>query len=209
MPLPFEQQPRESNKAFAAFKTYLDLGPDRSFSQVAAKRGVSPRMVAKWSSKHGWCARVAARDAHLAELERQALERLACAKAVEWWQLHEPVRRQAWQEAEEAIAQVREARQRWRDEGRIPGFEGMARMLELAFKLKQFAAGMPGEIKEVHSHVTGKISVEWQEAIRKAYAVTAESGAQKAEAVVDVEAVGPEAGGPRAEVGRQKLEVKP
>ena len=26
----FEQQPRESNKAFAAFKTYLELGAERS-----------------------------------------------------------------------------------------------------------------------------------------------------------------------------------
>ena len=53
----------------------------------------------------------------------------------------------------------------------------MARMLELAFKLKQFATGMPSEIKETHTHVTGKVSVEWEAAIRKAYGV------------VDVEAV--------------------
>ena len=44
-------------------------------------------------------------------------------------------------------------------------------MLDLAFKLKQFAAGMPSEIKEVHNLHAGKVSVEWEEAIRKAYAV--------------------------------------
>ena len=35
MPLVFEQQPRESDKAFAAFKTYLELGPERSLVAVA------------------------------------------------------------------------------------------------------------------------------------------------------------------------------
>lgn len=49
------------------------------------------------------------------------------------------------------------------------GFEGMARMLDLAFKLKQFAAGMPSEIKEVHTLQVGNVSIEWDELIRKAY----------------------------------------
>ena len=83
--------------------------------------------------------------------------------------MHEPLRRLAWIEAEEAIRMVAEARERWRNSTRTPGFEGMARMLELAFKLKQFAAGMPSEIKEVHNLHAGKLSIEWEEAIRKAY----------------------------------------
>jgi len=33
--LPFEQQDRESNKAFAAFSLYLSLGPERSLEAVA------------------------------------------------------------------------------------------------------------------------------------------------------------------------------
>jgi len=33
----FEQQPRESNKAFAAFKAYLDMGPERSIAGVSQK----------------------------------------------------------------------------------------------------------------------------------------------------------------------------
>ncbi len=81
---------------------------------------------------------------------------------------------------------VRKARERWEKSGRTPGFEGMARMLELAFKLKQFAAGMPSEIKETHTLVTGKVSVEWEAAIRKAYGVVdvqevAECGVRSAE----------------------------
>ena len=168
----YEQHPRESVRAFAAFKMYLDMGPNRSLASVAAKMGRSKTRMEQLSRKFGWPERVAARDAHLAELEREAIERLASEKAVEWGQLHEPARRQAWQEAEEAIAMVREARERWRKSSRTVGFEGMARMLDLAFKLKQFAAGMPAEIKEVHNLHTGKVSVEWEEAIKQAYAVT-------------------------------------
>jgi hypothetical protein len=39
----------------------------------------------------------------------------------------------------------------------------------MAFKLKQFAASMPTEIKEVHQRVSGSVSLEWEAAIRKAY----------------------------------------
>ena len=100
---------------------------------------------------------------------------------------HSQAKRQAWLEAEEAIRDVQEARRRWRASGRAPGFEGMARMLELAFKLKQFAAGIPSEIKEVHQHVTGKVSVEWEQAIRKAYGLPDDAP------IVEVEPVEPPA----------------
>ena len=195
--LVFEQQPRETSKAFAAFKIYLDLGPNRSLVAAAAKMGCSKRRMEWLSRKYDWPGRVTAFNRHFADLERQAIERLACEKAVEWWQLHEPARRQAWLEAEEAIAMVREARERWKKSNRTPGFEGMARMLELAFRLKQFAAGMPSEIKEVHNLHAGKVSLEWEEAIRKAYGQT-ESGlnspalpASESETMVDAEVVKP------------------
>ena len=192
----FEQLPRETTKAFAAFKFYLDMGPQRSLAAASVKMGCSKRRMESLSRKYDWPGRVTAFNRHFADLERQAIERLACEKAVEWWQLHEPARRQAWMEAEEAIAMVREARERWRKSNRTVGFEGMARMLDLAFKLKQFAAGMPSEIKEVHNLHAGKVSIEWEEAIRKAYQVAAppanEPGPTIAEpAIVDVQEVVP------------------
>ena len=191
--LAYEQLPRETTTAFAAFKTYLDLGPNRSLVSAAAKLGCTKRRMEQLSRKYDWQGRVVAFNRHFAELERLAIERLACEKAVEWWQLHEPARRQAWLEAEEAILMVKEARERWRKSGRTPGFEGMARMLDLAFKLKQFAAGMPSEIKEVHNLHAGKVSIEWEEAIRKAYQVEVLPDGHQSPpaAVVDVEEVKP------------------
>jgi hypothetical protein len=202
MPRIFEQQPRESSKAFAAFKSYLALGPERSLVRVAGQHGKSKTMIEKWSRKFDWPARVQAHAAHIAEAERLAIEKMAVENAVEWHKLHEGVRREAWKEAEETIAMVRKAREEWIAKGRLPGWEGMARMLELAFKLKQFAAGMPSEIKEVNTNITATIDVDWEIAIKKAYqaksglnspAAPAEVAAPPAiePVVVDVEEVKP------------------
>ena len=70
----FEQQPKESAKAFAAFKTYLDMGPERSLALVAAKLGKSKVMMEKWSRRFDWPARVVAHGGHLALVEREAAE---------------------------------------------------------------------------------------------------------------------------------------
>ena len=184
---PFEQQPKESAKAFAAFKTYLELGPQRSLVLVADRVGKSKTIVERWSRRFDWPARVQAHAAHLATVEREAIEGLAVEKAVEWHKLQEGVRREAWQEAEETIAMVRKAREEWLAKGRLPGWEGMARMLELAFKLKQIASGMPSEIKEVNTNIHATIDVDWEIAIRKAYPVVETT--PKVEKIVDAEIV--------------------
>jgi hypothetical protein len=189
--LVFEQGKRESDKAFAAFKTYLALGPERSLAITARKLGKSKTLMEGWSRKFDWQGRVKAYAAHMAETERLAIERLAVEKAVEWHRLHEPVKREAWQEAVDTIAMVRKAREEWMKNGRLPGWEGMARMLELAFKLKQFAVGLPSEVKEVNTHVTGTIDIEWEKAIRKAYGIQDEVQSPKPETIVEVEVMKP------------------
>jgi hypothetical protein len=190
MTMVFEQLPKESAKAFAAFRAYLGLGPERSLAAAAAKLGKSKVMMERWSRKFDWTARVLAHAAHLAELERLAIQGVVEQKAVEWEKKHEAVRREAWQEAEQAIALVREARERWLKTGRVPGFEGMSRMLELAFKLKQFASGMASEIKEVKNTLTATVDVEWEIAIRKAYGLPEPEATSTPPAVVDVQEVG-------------------
>jgi hypothetical protein len=174
--LAFEQQPREGNKAFAAFRVYLDMGTGRSLVATAEKLGKCRILIERWSRKFDWPARVQAYMAHLAEAERLAIQGQALEKAVEWHQKHEAVRREAWREAEETIAMVRQARAQWLANGRTPGWEGMARMLELAFKLKQFAAGMPSEVKEVNTTVTGTIDIEWEAALRKTFGARSVEG---------------------------------
>jgi hypothetical protein len=162
---------------------------------VAQKFTKSSRLLKKWSAKYDWQARVKAHGAHLSEVERMAIERVAVEKAVEWQQTHEAIRREAWREAEKTIAMVRQAREQWEAKGRTPGWEGMARMLELAFTLKKFAAGMPNEIKEVNTNIHATIDVDWEIAIRKAYGVVEAPPANQVEpaknggTIVDAEVV--------------------
>lgn len=183
--LPFEKQPRESEKAFAAFRAYLEMGPQRSIRDVARKLGKSSTLMGRWSSKYDWPSRVATYGAHLAEVERRAIEATAVEKAVEWAKVWEPLKREAWREGMELLAEVKEFRKKWQKSSRPPGFESLIRAMELAFKLKQFAAGMPSEVKEIHQTFDGKLEIEWEVALRKAYG--------KPETVVTVEPVEPEA----------------
>ena len=213
--LPFEQQAREGNKAYAAFRLYLDLGAQRSLAAVGGKLGKSESLIERWSSKYDWHLRVQAYGAHLAELERKAIEGKAVEKAVEWEKTHESVKREAWQEAELTIAMVRKARAEWMEKGRVPGWEGMARMLELAFKLKQFASGLPSEFKQVEANLTATIEVDWEIALRKAYGQAVPNPEPpKAEppkaVVIDVEVVQPpEVGGQKTEDSKTETEMKP
>ena len=190
MPLMFEQLPRESNKAFAAFRTYLELGPERSLSIAADKVGKSKTMMEKWSRRFDWPARVAAHAGHLATIEREAIEGLALEKAVEWNRVHEAIRIAEWQRHKKLIALADEMLLRWeKNKAKCGTLEGVARILELATKLGRLAAGMPTEVKEVNTTMKATIDIEWEIAIRKAYGPKVEI--QPAAPVVDVEEVKP------------------
>ena len=69
--LPFEQQAKESDKAFAAFSLYLSLGPQRSLEAVATKLGKSKTLMERWCRRHAWVARVQAQSEYLAGVERE------------------------------------------------------------------------------------------------------------------------------------------
>jgi hypothetical protein len=182
MPLPFEQQPKESAKAFEAFSLYLGLGANRSLAAVAKKLGKSAGLIERWSAKYEWPERVRAHGAHLALIERESIEALERVKGIEWAKVHEEQRIAEWRARGELLELAREAIQRWRDNPKRCGtLEGIGRLLELASKLGRLASGMPTDVKEVKGEFTGTLDVDWEIAIRKAYG--------KSEPVVDVEEV--------------------
>ena len=74
MPMIFDKQDRESVKAFAAFSLYLSLGPQRSLAEVGKKLQKSVTILGRWSAMFDWPARVSAHSAHLAIVEREAIE---------------------------------------------------------------------------------------------------------------------------------------
>ena len=57
---------RESAKAFEAFCAYRDMGPGRSVAKVGHAVGKSTTLMARWSGRWAWVARVATWDADTA-----------------------------------------------------------------------------------------------------------------------------------------------
>jgi len=140
---PFEQLPRESNKAFAAFSLYLSLGAERSTREVARKLGKSLTIIGRWSSKFDWPARVQAHGAHLAIIEREAVEAVARSKAAEWEKRETQLRETEWSMHERAIAAAKRGLDAYMDKDKVyANLADIARMLEIASKLGRLATGL-------------------------------------------------------------------
>jgi hypothetical protein len=170
MAMEFEQLPRETNKAFAAFRAYLDMGPERSLAAVGAKLGKSKVMMEKWSRKYDWCARVAAHAAHVAEQERLAIESMVREKSVEWGKVWEEQRISEWRARNRLVALANRLVDRWeKNENRTGTPEGIARLFELASKLGRSASKMPEERGMVTGEIKGTLEVEWEVALKKVY----------------------------------------
>jgi hypothetical protein len=182
MPLMFEQQPKESDKAFAAFSMYLSLGPQRSLAAAAQKLNKSKMVIGRWSSKFDWLARVKAHGAHMAVAEREAAEALARAKGVDWVTRQQEHREKEWDLRCRLVKVAETAIERWlANPARCGSLEGIARLLDLASKLGRLASGMPTDRTETAVEVEAKLDIEWEVALRKVYG-------DRESKVIDVEA---------------------
>jgi hypothetical protein len=170
MALTFEQQPRESDKAFAAFSMYLSLGPERSLAKTAVKLSKSKVLMERWSSRFDWPARVAAYNGHMALVEREAAEAMTREKGVDWGKRYQELREAEWQERWDLVTFAAEVRRRWMTKAERCGtLEGYARLLELASKLGHSACEKATERTEVTGADGGPIRVEVQAALKKIY----------------------------------------
>jgi hypothetical protein len=170
MSLAFEQQPRESAKAFAAFSVYLNMGTQRSLEAVGQKLGKSKVLIERWSAKYDWSARTAAHGAHLAVLERQAVEVMAQAKAIGWAKRREAILETEWDLHEKAIAAAKKALTTFMaKENAYANLSDIARMLEVASKMGRLAAGMATDHTEVTGEVNVSVDLEFEAALKKAY----------------------------------------
>lgn len=74
----WDKLPGESLKAHEAFKTYIDMGAARSLSKLAQSLGKSKALVAQWSVRHDWQARLDAWAALLNDEWARDRKRQAC-----------------------------------------------------------------------------------------------------------------------------------
>ena len=191
MPLEFEQQPKESAKAFAAFALYLSLGPERSIQAVSRKLSKSHTIIGRWSGRWRWVERVGAYAAHLATVEREVTEALARAKAGEWLKRQQGIRDREWALHEKCLAAAERALNAFMEKSTVyANLSDIARILEVASKLGRLAAGMPTDKTEVTGEDGGPIRVELAAALNKIYGEAEEPQRRgDAEQAIDVEAV--------------------
>ena len=139
----FEQQPRESAKAFAAFSLYLSLGAERSTREVGKQLGKSEGLIERWAAKFDWRSRVAAHGAHLAIIEREAVEVMARGKAAEWEKRETQLRETEWSMHEAAIAAAKRGLAAYMDKDKVyANLADIARMLEVGSKMGRLATGL-------------------------------------------------------------------
>jgi hypothetical protein len=139
----FEQLPKESAKAFAAFSLYLSLGAERSTREVGKKLGKSEGLIERWAAKFDWRSRVAAHAAHLALVEREAVEVTARGKAAEWEKRETQLRETEWAMHERAIAAAKKGLDAYMEREKVyANLADIARMLEIASKLGRLATGL-------------------------------------------------------------------
>ena len=180
----FEQQPRESNKAFAAFKTYLELGAQRSLAVVAEQHGKSKTMIERWSRRFDWPARVAAYDAHLAVVEREAIEATVRGRAAIWESREQALKETEWAMHERAIAAAKRGLDAYMEREKVyANLADIARMLEIASKLGRLATGLGTDGERRKGDELPAVRVEVTVALEKIY------GAPLPGEVVDVEEV--------------------
>lgn len=176
--LPFEQQPRESTKAFAAFLVYLNLGAKRSLATVARQLAKSDQLIKRWSARFDWPGRVSAHVAHFAAVEREATEVLTRTKAAQWLTRREEHRDEEWAMRGELMLAGRTVLARFKDGAKGATLGDVARALDLASKLGRLASGMATDKTELTGEDGGPLRVELSAALAKVYGE-----------VLDVEAV--------------------
>jgi hypothetical protein len=169
MPLPFEQQPKESLKAFTAFSLYLSLGAQRSLAAVAQKLAKSDQLIKRWSAKFDWPSRVQSHSGHMAVVEREATEALARANAAEWAMRQKEIRQEEWEMHAECIRAGKEALKRFYERGKGATLGDIARILELASTLGRLASGLATSKTEITGEGGGPVRVEVTVALEKIY----------------------------------------
>jgi hypothetical protein len=182
----FEQLPKESAKAFAAFSLYLNLGAERSTRAVGKQLGKSEGLMERWAAKFDWRSRVAAHAAHLAVVERGAIEATARGKAAEWEKRETQLRETEWAMHEAAIAAAKRGLAAYMEKDKVyANLADIARMLEIASKLGRLATGLGTDGERRGGDDLPGLRVEVNIALEKIYGgdVSPDSG------IVDVQIV--------------------
>ena len=147
--------------------------------------GKSEGLMERWAAKFDWPARVAAYGAHLAIVEREAIEAVARGKAAEWASREQKLRETEWTMHERAIAAAKRGLDAYMERDKVyANLADIARMLEIASKLGRLATGLGPDGERRKGDDLPTLRVEVTVALEKIY------GEPLPGEVVDVEVVG-------------------
>jgi hypothetical protein len=194
----WEQQKKESAKAYEAFKTYLELGASRSLEMVSQKLGKSKTICDRWSRTHQWVKRALAYDQHIAAIQEKAIEKEAVREAIDWHRERARIRSEALENGRLLVDKARQMlkfpiAQTVIEDGRTiikPARWSMAdaaKFVETADKLQRLAA----EMETSNSKVTIEDARETYERLIEGH--MKQYGVDRETAVTDLLATKPEA----------------
>ena len=167
---PYERTPKESAKAFEAFTTYANQGPQRSLVAVGQALGKSGGLIERWSRRYDWVARARAFDAHVATTKRLAEDQRARQEEALWEERKREVRTTEWSLHKEMIRASFEALKRFLENARRGApLADIARLAEVADHLGRLAVGLPTDRTEVTGPEGGPIQIEVSTALTKIY----------------------------------------
>lgn len=100
-PKPYDRQPNETDKSWAAFCMYRDMGRDRSLEKLRqdrSEKGIANTLstLGGWCTKHSWVARCSAFDDDELERESIALQKLRLSRRLQ-------MEKQAWDRRDKLI----------------------------------------------------------------------------------------------------------
>jgi hypothetical protein len=108
-PKPWERQADESEAAYAAFRTFLELGADRSiraaYRQATgnSEAAQAPGSWNKWVEAHSWSERARAWDNRGAAVRQETIERAIAADAEEWARRRNELHEREWKIAQRLL----------------------------------------------------------------------------------------------------------
>src|ERR1017187_262000 len=93
---PWFRLPGEGRKAYAAFKRYYEMGPQRTIDAVAKTLSRERSQIGDWSGLYPWVERADAYLDWVATIEQEEVERLARQDTAKWKQRERAVAEKKW-----------------------------------------------------------------------------------------------------------------
>jgi hypothetical protein len=165
MPQPWERQPEETNKSWAAFRIYRDLDAmERSTERVRKVIGCNTaRHLETWSSQYNWVSRAAAYDGHMDELKRNQRERERLAASERRIQLAKNMQLVGGAKIQEIGKKIQDAIKKGEALPAI-SLKDAAALIDAGVKLERLEAGLTtgntglmgadgGPVKVVHTYM--------------------------------------------------------